>query len=137
MRIAAGFLTAQPVIEMQHAQLQIPARPKLDQRMQQEHRIGASRNRYTNPIPRIEHVITGDSLDNSFKQHSDSSRILTDLSILTLDAGSSSVRTLLYDRDARQVQGFGSQLTYEAATTPDGGVEIDSDKLLALAVRSL
>jgi gluconokinase len=62
---------------------------------------------------------------------------LTDLSILTLDAGSSSVRTLLYDRDARQVQGFGSQLTYEAATTPDGGVEIDSDKLLALAVRSL
>ena len=62
---------------------------------------------------------------------------MTDLSILTLDAGSSSVRTLLYDGNARQVQGFGSQLSYEAATTPDGGVEIDADKLLALAVRSL
>ena len=62
---------------------------------------------------------------------------MTDISILTLDAGSSSVRTLLYDANARQVEGFGSQLTYEANTTADGGVEIDADKLLALAVHSL
>jgi gluconokinase len=62
---------------------------------------------------------------------------LTDLSILTLDAGSSSVRTLLYDENARQVEGFGSQLSHEATTTADGGVEIDADKLFALAVRSL
>ena len=62
---------------------------------------------------------------------------MTDLSILTLDAGSSSVRTLLYDENARQVQGFGSQLSYEATTTADGGVEIDADKLLALTLRSL
>ena len=62
---------------------------------------------------------------------------MTDLSILTLDAGSSSVRTLLYDENARQIQGFGSQLTYEPTTTADGGVEIDADKLLELAIRSL
>ena len=62
---------------------------------------------------------------------------MTDLSILTLDAGSSSVRTLLYDENARQVQGFGSQLSYEATSTADGGVEIDADKLFALAVQSL
>lgn len=62
---------------------------------------------------------------------------MTDLSILTLDAGSSSVRTLLYDEQARQLPGFGSQLSYEADTTADGGVEIDADKLFALAVRSL
>jgi gluconokinase len=58
-------------------------------------------------------------------------------STLTVDAGSSSVRTLLYDGNGRQVKGFGSQLSYEATTTADGGVEIDADKLLALAVRSL
>src|ERR1700687_1027151 len=100
---------------MQHVQLQIPARSQLDQRVQQEHRIAAARDRDADPIPRVEHVITGDSFEDSFKQHSDSIRILTDLSILTLDAGSSSVRTLLYDGNARQVQGLGSQLSYEAA----------------------
>src|SRR5579859_3251763 len=122
---------------MQHAQLQIPARRELDQGVQQEHRIGAARNRDPDTIPGSEHVITGDSFEDSFKQHSDSIRILTDISILTLDAGSSSVRTLLYDANARQVEGFGSQLTYEANTTADGGVEIDADKLLALVVHSL
>jgi gluconokinase len=63
--------------------------------------------------------------------------ILTELSILTLDAGSSSVRTLLYDENARQVQGFGSQLSYVATSTADGGVEIDADRLFSLAVQSL
>jgi gluconokinase len=62
---------------------------------------------------------------------------VTDQSILTLDAGSSSVRTLLYNENAHQVQGFGSQLSYEPTTTADGGVEIDADKLFALTVRSL
>src|ERR1700730_10329636 len=106
---------------MKQVQRQIPAWSQLDQRVQQEHRIGATRNRDADPIARVEHVITGDSFENSFKQHSDSIRILTDLSILTLDAGSSSVRTLLYDENARQVEGFGSQLTYEGATTPGCG----------------
>jgi gluconokinase len=62
---------------------------------------------------------------------------LTDLSILTLDAGTSSVRTLLYDENARQIPGFGSQLPYQETTTADGGVEIDADRLCALAVGSL
>jgi gluconokinase len=62
---------------------------------------------------------------------------LTDLSILTLDVGSSSVRTLLYDSNGRQVQGLGSQIGYEMATTEHGGVEMDADQLSALAIRSL
>lgn len=62
---------------------------------------------------------------------------MTDLSILTLDVGTSSVRTLLYDAGARQVDGFGSQLPYQEETTADGGVEIDADRLSDLAIRSL
>ncbi len=62
---------------------------------------------------------------------------MTDLSILTLDAGTSSVRTLLYDENARQIPGFGSQLQYHETTTADGGVEIDADQLCALAIRCL
>jgi gluconokinase len=62
---------------------------------------------------------------------------LTDLSILTLDVGTSSVRSLLYDENARQIPGFGSQLPYHETTTADGGVEIDADQLCALAIRSL
>src|SRR2546422_5576155 len=57
--------------------------------------------------------------------------------ILTLDVGSSSVRTLLYDEHARQVQGCSSQLPYEVTTTADGGVEVDAEQLAALVIRSL
>jgi len=52
--------------------------------------------------------------------------------IVTLDVGTSSVRTLLFDRDAHQCAAFGVQLPYRISTTPDGGVEVDSEKLLAL-----
>jgi len=62
---------------------------------------------------------------------------LTGLSILTLDVGTSSVRTLLYDQDARQLEGFGSQIAYQETTTADGGVEIAADELCDLAIRSL
>ena len=55
---------------------------KLEQRMQQEHRIGAAGDSDADPIARFKHVITGDSFVNSFEHHSDSIRVVTDLSIL-------------------------------------------------------
>ena len=57
--------------------------------------------------------------------------------ILTLDAGSSSVRTVLFDMKGRRVDGFGTQLPYAFDTTPDGGVQIDPDRLVDLCVKAL
>ncbi len=57
--------------------------------------------------------------------------------ILTLDAGSSSVRTLLYDGQGREIPGFGVQLPYELRVTPGGGVEVDADFLCGICVQSL
>ena len=62
---------------------------------------------------------------------------MTNLSILTLDVGTSSVRTLIFDDAGRQVPGLGSQLPYQVTATADGGVEMDADELTALAIRSL
>src|SRR5262249_54778272 len=58
--VAARLFAAQPVVEVQHRQLQIPMRVKLDQRVQQEHGIRAARYRYADPITRPEHAITDD-----------------------------------------------------------------------------
>jgi len=58
-------------------------------------------------------------------------------SILTLDIGTSSARTLLFDAEGSQVEGFGSQTPYHVTTTPDGGWEIDADHLVDLAVQSV
>ena len=57
--------------------------------------------------------------------------------IVTLDVGTSSVRTLLFDGAGRQQDGFGEHLTYQIATTHDGGVEVDPQMLLDLCVRCL
>lgn len=62
---------------------------------------------------------------------------MTNLSILTLDVGTSSVRTLIFDETGRQVPGLGSQLPYQVTTTAEGGVEMNADELAALAIRSL
>jgi gluconokinase len=56
---------------------------------------------------------------------------------VTLDVGSSSVRTLLFDAQGRQQDGFGEQIRYQFTTTPDGGVEIEAEQLLDLSLRSL
>jgi gluconokinase len=47
------------------------------------------------------------------------------------------VRTLLFDADGHQLDSFGTQLPYSFDTTPDGGVEIDPDRLVALCVKAL
>lgn len=57
--------------------------------------------------------------------------------MLTLDVGSSSIRTLLFGLDGRQIEGAGSQITYQARTTPDGGWEIDAAQLADLTARAI
>ncbi len=57
--------------------------------------------------------------------------------ILTIDAGTSSVRALLYDRQGRQVQGVVAHEPYEVHTTAEGAVEEDPDEMLARIERCL
>jgi gluconokinase len=57
--------------------------------------------------------------------------------ILTLDAGSSSVRTLLFDARGNAIDGIGAHLKYSLDTTPDGGVHIDADRLADLCIEVL
>lgn len=57
--------------------------------------------------------------------------------IVSLDAGTSSVRTLLFDGESHQVDGLGRQLAYRVTTTQDGGVEVDGDELADLSIACL
>ena len=57
--------------------------------------------------------------------------------IVTLDVGTSSVRTLLFDERGREVGDCGAHLPYEVHTTADGGVEVDADELAGLVVEGL
>jgi len=62
---------------------------------------------------------------------------MSSVDVVALDVGSSSVRTLLFDREGRQKEGFGAQFPYHFTATPDGGVETDPDQLLELTLKSL
>src|SRR3984957_7401110 len=55
--------------------------------------------------------------------------------VLTLDAGSSSVRTVLFDAKGRRVDGFGTQIPYALDTTPDGLVDLCVKALSAACVQ--
>jgi gluconokinase len=57
--------------------------------------------------------------------------------IVSLDVGTSSVRALLYDSAARQMEGYGAHLPYRIRTTPDGGAEIDPEELAQHAIDCL
>src|ERR1700722_19032072 len=61
----------------------------------------------------------------------------SDFFIVSLDVGSSSVRTLLFDREAKQVEGYGARVPYQVRTTPDGGAEIDAKELAELVIDCL
>jgi gluconokinase len=61
----------------------------------------------------------------------------SDAFIVSLDAGTSSVRTLLFDPGAHQMEGYGAHLTYQVRTTPDGGAEIEPEELAGLAIDCL
>jgi gluconokinase len=57
--------------------------------------------------------------------------------IVSIDVGSSSVRALLFDSGARQMEGYGAQLPYRIHTTPDGGAEVDPQALADLTIDCL
>src|SRR5262249_17896346 len=54
--------------------------------------------------------------------------------VLAIDVGTSSARALLYDSLGRAVDGAEGRAGYQMTTTPDGGVEIDPDRLLAITL---
>jgi gluconokinase len=55
--------------------------------------------------------------------------------VLALDLGTSSVRALLFDQRARQVPGAVAQIPFQPRVTPDGGSEVDSNRLVGLVLR--
>src|SRR5690242_314418 len=57
--------------------------------------------------------------------------------IVSLDVGSSSVRALLFDATARQMEGYSAQLSYKVNTTADGGAEVNPEDLANLAIDCL
>lgn len=57
--------------------------------------------------------------------------------IVSLDIGTSSVRTMLFDAKGKAVDGFGKQISYEIETTSDGGVEINPLLLLDISQKCL
>ena len=57
--------------------------------------------------------------------------------VVSIDVGSSSVRALLFDSGARQMEGYGAQLAYRIQTTPDGGAEVDPETLAELTIDCL
>ncbi len=57
--------------------------------------------------------------------------------IVSLDAGSSSIRALLFDSLGNPVPGFSEQLSYEMTKTADGGVEANADLMATLAIQCL
>ncbi|HEU5430530.1 MAG TPA: FGGY family carbohydrate kinase, partial [Thermomicrobiales bacterium] len=54
--------------------------------------------------------------------------------IFAIDLGTSSVRTLCFDCDGTAIAGSETQTLYAMDVTPDGGVEIDADRLFDLLV---
>src|ERR1700737_2552875 len=55
--------------------------------------------------------------------------------VLALDLGTSSVRALLFDQRARQVPGAVARIHFQPRVTPDGGSEVDSNRLAGLVLR--
>ena len=51
--------------------------------------------------------------------------------------GSSSVRALLFDSEARQMEGYGARVPYRVETTPDGGAEVNPQELAELTIDCL
>ncbi len=61
----------------------------------------------------------------------------SEISIASVDVGSSAVRCLMFDGQGRELSGFGAHLRYELQTTSDGGVEANADQLAALAIQAV
>jgi gluconokinase len=52
--------------------------------------------------------------------------------ILALDVGTSSARAMLYDAGGRALEGIAGRTQYQMEITPEGGVEIDADRLTGI-----
>jgi gluconokinase len=50
--------------------------------------------------------------------------------VLSLDIGSSSIRVMVFDRQARDIAGLAAKAAYPVNYTDDGGVEADADEVL-------
>ena len=57
--------------------------------------------------------------------------------VLTIDAGSSSARVLLYDRSGRCVDGVGERAFYAVQASQPGAAEFEVDPLLAQIARAV
>ncbi|MFM7175540.1 MAG: FGGY family carbohydrate kinase, partial [Caldilinea sp.] len=57
--------------------------------------------------------------------------------VLTIDAGSSSARVLLYDRSGRCVDGVGERAFYDVQASQPGAAEFEVDQLLAQIARAV
>lgn len=57
--------------------------------------------------------------------------------VLALDIGTSSVRAVIYDSQARALEGIEGRTHYQMTATADGGVEIDADKLSEIICRTI
>ena len=57
--------------------------------------------------------------------------------IVALDLGTSSARALLFDGRGRNLPGLEAQIPYRMTTTPDGGVEIDADRLVDIVAQTI
>ena len=57
--------------------------------------------------------------------------------VLTIDAGSSSARVLLYDRRGRSVDGIGERILYDVQASQPGAAEFEVDRLLAQIARAV
>ena len=55
--------------------------------------------------------------------------------VLALDLGTSSARAVLYDTLGRLVDGAESRIEYRMTATPDGGVEVEADRLVEILAR--
>ena len=64
-------------------------------------------------------------------------RIVPHMLVLALDVGTSSARARVFDASGRAQAGAEGQVTYEPRTTPDGGVELDADRLLTAVTSAL
>jgi gluconokinase len=51
---------------------------------------------------------------------------------LALDVGTSSARAVIYDARCRAIENIEGRTQYQMTATPDGGVEIDADKLVEI-----
>jgi gluconokinase len=57
--------------------------------------------------------------------------------VAAVDLGTSSARALLFDGLGRSVEGAASSVPYEMSTMPDGGVEIEASRLVAIVERAI